>query len=98
MNYGYIDMSHPKETLTCLFHVFAGVMAAYIAYNRNKNEGPLVAVTMAVLAFMFGFLYLLYIMAAVVLQDPAYKGVYGMSEASNEILGAYSKLVQDAAK
>lgn len=96
MNFGYFDMSNPNETLTCLFHIFAGVLAAFVAYNRNKNEGPFMAVGMAVLAFFFGFIYLLYWVSAVILQDPAYRGSYGMSGASSELLGAYADMVQKA--
>ena len=56
------------------------------------------AVGMSVLAFFFGFLYLLYWISAVILTDPAYSSSYGMSGASNELLGAYSKMVQEANK
>lgn len=92
INYGFFDMSNPREAIICLFHVFAGVMAAYIAYNRNKNEGPLVAITMSVLAFFFGFFYLIYWTATVILQDPKYKSSYdtSLSKVSDEMLGAYS--------
>jgi len=96
MNHGHFDLSNPKETMNCLFHVFAGVMAAYIAYNRNKSEGPIMAVAMAVIAFMFGTLYLIYFVAAVILSEDAYKGSYGMSAASDELLGAYAKMVENA--
>lgn len=96
VNYGYFDLSNPRETMNCLFHIFAGVLAAFVAYNRNKNEGPFMAVGMAVMAFFFGFIYLLYWISSVVLQDPAYRSSYGMSGANDKMLGAYAAMVQDA--
>lgn len=96
MNYGYFDMSSPRESLVCLLHIFAGVLAAYIAYNRNKNEGPVTAVFISVLAFIFGFIYILYWVCAVILQDPKYSDSYGLGSVSDEMLAGYSKMVQNA--
>jgi hypothetical protein len=46
-------------------HLFAGVLAGYIAWKRNENSGVMMQILFTIIAFMFGFIYLLYYIIAV---------------------------------
>jgi len=65
-----------KDIISMLVNLFAGLIAAYIAWNRNKESGVFAQVVISVLAFLFGFLYLLYLVGFVLLEDKLFQKTY----------------------
>lgn len=51
---------HKHEMGHLFMHIFAGVLAGYIAYRRNEKDGAFMQILWTVVAFLFGFIYLLY--------------------------------------
>ena len=65
-----------KDFLSLLVNLFAGVIAATIAWNRNANEGMFVQILVSVLAFFFGILYLIYFAGFVLMDSSLFKKTY----------------------
>jgi hypothetical protein len=64
-------------------HLFAGLIAAYIAWNRNRKNGIVMQIIVTVIAFLFGFLYLIYLVGFVMLDDELFKTTYLVSNDGN---------------
>ena len=65
-----------KASISLLVNIFAGVIAATIAWNRNANEGMFVQIFVSVLAFLFGALYLVYFVGFVLMDSSLFKKTY----------------------
>lgn len=65
-----------KDFLSLLVNVFAGVIAATIAWNRNANEGMFVQIFVSILAFLFGALYLIYFVGFVLMDSTLFRKTY----------------------
>lgn len=72
-----------KELLEFIVHIIAGVLAAGIAYNRMEGSSLLMRILAAIVAFMFGLLYLVYVVGVMALGDEKERGKYqtAMAEA-----------------
>lgn len=58
-----------QERLSVFLHLIFGVVAAVIAWNRNKKEDIVLRSLITILAFFFGALYLLYISASLLVHN-----------------------------
>ena len=74
-----------KDFITLLVNVFAGVIAACIAWNRNAQHGPIVQVFVSVLAFLFGALYLVYFAGFVLMESSLFRKTYMIDLPANEM-------------
>ena len=72
-----------REFIMMLLHVFTGVIASVVAWNRHAKDGILVQVLVSVLAFLFGCLYLVYITTVLLLDTD--------SEGKNQYLDLVAK-------
>lgn len=65
-----------KDFATLLINVFAGIVAACIAWKRNEHEGLFTQVLISVLAFFFGALYLIYFVGFVLINSQLFRKSY----------------------
>ena len=77
--------SGATDLLAMLVNLFAGLIAAYIAWNRNEDNGLLSQIVISVIAFLFGFLYLVYFVGFVLLEDNLFKNTYLLNMPENQL-------------
>ena len=66
----YMDkQQRGREILELIVHVIAGVLAAGIAWKRMGDQNTLLKLLVAIVAFMFGMLYLVYVVGTIALGD-----------------------------
>ena len=53
-----------KMFINFMLNVIFGVIAAVVAWRRNKDEHQLLRILITLIAFLFGGIYMLYILAA----------------------------------
>lgn len=71
-----IENNSITDFASFLVHLFASIIAAYIAWNRTASMGLGMQVLMTVLAFLFGVLYLIYLVGVVMMGDSLFKKTY----------------------
>ena len=80
-----LQNSSNEDFVSFLIHLFASVIAGYIAWHRAGHMALPWRLIITVLAFMFGILYLIYLVGVVMVGDSLFKKTYLVNMAESEM-------------